>query len=114
MNIRLSRDSHRIMKAVSFVLPVACFVTSSVASAQPQLSSLSTSSMNRSVRLVVTETGFGASQIGGQVMIDGISAIVAKWMNTQIYAYVPESASPGSVPVQETGSRVEHGARRKR
>ena len=44
----------------------------------------------------------------GQVLIDGISAPVARWESTRIVAYVPETAGLTTVPVQvvnESGQR---------
>ena len=40
---------------------------------------------------------FGTSLPDGQVLIDGLSAIVTTWTDTEIHAYVPEGAAIGSV-----------------
>jgi outer membrane protein assembly factor BamB len=61
------------------------------------ISSLSANALDRSGYLAVLGSNFGGS---GQVLIDGISAPVARWESTRIVAYVPETARLTTVPVQ--------------
>ena len=61
------------------------------------ISSLSANALDRSGYLEVLGSNFGGS---GQVLIDGISAPVARWESTRIVAYVPEAAGLTTVPVQ--------------
>lgn len=68
--------------------------------AVPQISALSDPTLSRSGRLLIFGTNFGGVQGGGQVLIDGLSAIATTWTNTEIHAYVPEAAALGNVPVQ--------------
>ena len=81
------------------VLAIFC-LAATTAFAQPQISDLSATTLDRSGRLVVTGTGFGASQGSSQVLIDGHSAIATTWANTEIHAYIPEAATVGSDTVQ--------------
>lgn len=68
--------------------------------AAPQLDSLSHTSLDRSGRLRIFGTNFGEDQGSGQVLIDGVPAIVSRWYGDSIHAYVPETAGPGPVSVQ--------------
>ena len=68
-----------------------------VAVAAPVITGLSETTLDRSGRLRVFGSGFGAD---GEVWIDGATAIVAEWSDTAINAYVPEAAGPGVVGVQ--------------
>ena len=89
-----------------FVIAITTLGVASAALAQPQLAGLSATTLDRSGRLVLTGTGFGASQGSSQVLIDGITAIVTTWSSTEIHAYVPESASIATVPVQVMASGI--------
>ena len=62
-----------------------------------KISSLSGNALDRSGYLEVLGSNFGGS---GQVLIDGISAPVARWESTRVVAYVPETAGLTIVPVQ--------------
>ena len=69
------------------------------------ISSLSANAVDRSGYLEILGSNFGGS---GEVLIDGISAPVARWESTRIVAYVPETARLTTVPVQvvnESGQR---------
>ena len=78
-----------------------------LASAQPTITALSNTTADRSSRLLIQGSGFGAVQGGGHVDIGGIVAPLTRWSDTLIAAYVPEKASIGAVNVQvfdSTGS----------
>ncbi|MFQ5518158.1 MAG: IPT/TIG domain-containing protein, partial [Acidimicrobiia bacterium] len=77
-----------------------CLLTTATASAQPQINSLSSTTLDRSGRLIIAGSGFGASQGGSQVLIGGLDAIETQWTDTEIHTYVPEQTALGSVPVQ--------------
>lgn len=68
--------------------------------AQPVIVSLSNTTLARSGRLLVRGSGFGTSQGSGRVEIAGLTAAVTRWADTQIAAYVPESAPTGADNVQ--------------
>jgi hypothetical protein len=90
---------HRMMVLNRVVICLLLFV--SVAQSQvPQITSLSAQTLTRSGRLRIFGTNFGSGGSGSQVLIDGQSAIVTRWNASQINAYVPELAGPGSVTVQ--------------
>jgi hypothetical protein len=63
------------------------------------ITGLSAASLPHSGRLLIYGTGFGATQGDGSVFVDGTSAIVTGWNDTEIHAYVPEEASTSSVAV---------------
>lgn len=65
-----------------------------------RIDSLSAASLTRSGRLRLFGANFGAAQGNSQVLIDGVPAIVSRWSDTSIVAYVPESAALGFVSVQ--------------
>lgn len=66
----------------------------------PEIDSLSADSADRSARLRVYGSNFGQAQGTGSVRIDGLPAIVTRWSDTVITAYVPEESSLGEVAVQ--------------
>ena len=70
------------------------------AAAAPSITSLSAASLDRSGRLLVNGTGFGATQATGRVTVGATKALVTRWSDTLIAAYVPESAPVGADPVQ--------------
>ena len=55
----------------------------------------------RSGYFLINGSGFGAQQGSGRVLVGSLAAIVAKWTDAQIVAYVPEAAplGPNSVVV---------------
>lgn len=61
------------------------------------IASVSPATVSRSGFVEVVGSNFGASR--GKLLIDGISAPVAKWTDIRIAAYVPEGASLGSLAV---------------
>jgi len=69
-------------------------------SSQANLTDLSDATLERSGRLVVSGSGFGASQGASRLLIDGAEAIVTTWADDSIHAYVPEESSGGPVPVR--------------
>src|SRR4029079_17487499 len=66
----------------------------------PTISSLSSSTLPRSGRLLVTGTGFGAVQGASTLSIDGRTAFVTRWSDTLVVGYVPEATDVGPVGVQ--------------
>lgn len=82
------------------VLLLAAFFLAPAAEGQaPQISALSAETLMRSGRLRIFGANFGNGD-ASQVLIGGHSAIVTRWSASQITAYVPELAGPGSVGVQ--------------
>ncbi len=76
-------------------------ITGATVEAQlPRIDSLSAQTLTRSGRLRIFGANFGSSSAGSQVLIGGLSAIISRWSASQITAYVPEQAGPGSVGVQ--------------
>ena len=75
-------------------------LSSTVEAQLPQIDSLSSDLLTRSGRLRIFGTNFGSGGGTSQVLIDGQNAIVTRWSSSQITAYVPELAGPGSVTVQ--------------
>jgi IPT/TIG domain len=69
-------------------------------SAAPTISSLSSSTLARSGRLLVAGTGFGAVQGASTLSIDGRTAFVTRWSDTLVVGYVPETTAVGAVGVQ--------------
>jgi len=64
-----------------------------------QIDNLSHSSLPRSGRLVIVGSGFGEVAGSGRVLIAGVSASATTWTDTEIHAYVPETAVVGEAPV---------------
>jgi len=78
----------------------ALLASNAAAIADPQINTLSDTTLTRSGRLLIFGANFGSAQGSGQVLIGGLSAIATTWTNGEIHAYVPEAAALGSVPVQ--------------
>jgi len=68
----------------------------------PVITSLSASQATRSGRLVIQGTGFGDEQGTSRVEIAGLSAIVTRWTDLKVVAYVPEAAPLGPAAVTVT------------
>ncbi|CAN5535670.1 hypothetical protein BH20VER1_BH20VER1_24170 [soil metagenome] len=66
----------------------------------PLLQGISDATLPRSGRLRITGSSFGTTQGAGEVRIGGLPAIVTRWNNTTIHAYVPEALTPGQAAVQ--------------
>ena len=88
------------MKKSVFLTTFLFLLLSSAAAAQPSISSLSASTLSRSGRLLIQGSGFGAAQGTSQVEIAGLNALVTRWSDTLIAAYVPESAPTGAATVR--------------
>ncbi len=88
------------MKKSVFLTTFLFLLLSSAAAAQPSISSLSASTLSRSGRLLIQGLGFGAEQGTSQVQIGGLNALVTRWSDTLIAAYVPESAPTGAATVR--------------
>ena len=97
MNRDLS-NFKRILRPVLVMAVLACAITAR-AGAAPQITALSTQSIDRSGRLLIFGANFGAAQGDGRVLIDGRVAIATTWTDSEIHAYVPEAASIDSVGV---------------
>ncbi|HEY0408001.1 MAG TPA: Ig-like domain-containing protein, partial [Pyrinomonadaceae bacterium] len=67
---------------------------------RPRIDSLSTTTAARSSRFIITGANFGGAQGASRVLVDNQPAIVIKWGDSSITAYVPETASIGSVQAQ--------------
>ena len=87
-------------KLSGLVFVLICLVTASVQAQLPHIDSLSADELTRSGRLRIFGTNFGSGGGTSQVLSDGHSAIITRWSSSQITAYVPELAGPGSAPVQ--------------
>ena len=75
------------------------FLIAAAAVAQT-ITGLSSATAARSSRVLIQGSGFGAVQGSGRVEIAGIPALLTRWTDTLIAAYVPESAPVGSANVQ--------------
>lgn len=71
----------------------------------PALDSLSSAKADRSARIVLLGSGFGAEWTDGRVLVDGLPAIITRWLPNEIHAYVPETASLGKVDVRVVTGR---------
>jgi hypothetical protein len=78
----------------------AAFQLYGTLSGPARVDSLSSSSLARSGRLQIFGANFGASRGGGQVLVGGLPAIVSRWTDSLIVAYIPEAANLGLVEVQ--------------
>jgi hypothetical protein len=86
----------------SACLALLALLPTSVAAQSPHIDGISAGTLTRSGRLVLTGTDFGAVQGSGQVLVDGAACIATTWTDTEVHAYVPESAGPGLVSVVVT------------
>jgi hypothetical protein len=85
----------------AIILTLLVVVTSAHAGgAAPQISALSETTLPRSGRLLIFGSGFGTQP--GTVTIGGLDAIVTKWFDDEIHAYVPEATPLGQANVQVT------------
>jgi hypothetical protein len=91
----------RVMRNVLLFLLGAA----AAAAAQPTITVLSSTTAERSSRVLIQGSGFGAVQNNGHVDIGGISAPLTRWSNTLISAYVPESTAVSTVNVQVVDSQ---------
>ncbi len=84
-----------------FLRLVCLFLLAAAAAmAQPTITALSNTTGERSSRVLITGSGFGASKGSGHVTIGGITASVTRWSDTLIAAYVPETTPIGTQNVQ--------------
>jgi hypothetical protein len=70
----------------------------------PHVSGISPNSGSAGTLVTVTGSGFGASQGGGTVWIGNALGQVAQWTDTQVTAYVANTAISGIVKVQQNGT----------
>lgn len=93
--------SPRWNRPVPFItLAVLAFLLAGAATqAPPVIASLSATGLARSGRLVIQGSGFGDEQGTGRVEIAGLPAIVTRWTDLRIVAYVPEAAPLGPAEV---------------
>jgi len=87
-------------KFYELVFALICLITITTSAQLPHIDSLSADLLTRSGRLRIFGTNFGSQGGTNQILIDGHSAIITRWNFSQITAYVPELAGPGSVGVQ--------------
>jgi outer membrane protein assembly factor BamB len=89
---------------------LAPLLAGALASPAPTITSLSSSALSRSARLIIQGSGFGADQGMSRVEISGFPAIVTRWSDDVIAAYVPESAPFGTGSVRVTSGGGESNA----
>ncbi len=85
----------RMDKVITILL-----ISSTIVAQQPVINSLSSQEITRSGRLKIFGTNFGTGGSESRVLIDGYEAIVTRWSQNQINAYIPELANTGQVSVQ--------------
>lgn len=68
------------------------------------LTSLSPSTGNTGVPIVITGTGFGTSPTGNKITFNGVTATSTAWSNTSITVPVPAAATTGPVVVTVGGA----------
>jgi outer membrane protein assembly factor BamB len=78
----------------------ASFILYGTLQGAPVLGSLLDATLPNSGRLRIEGTNFGSLGPSSKVLIGGQEAIVTRWTNTKIHAYVPEGLSAGTHPVQ--------------
>ncbi len=102
MTPRLHQHLGRVVFASITLWLLTVFANSAVAGGNPapQINSLSSATVDRSGRLLIFGSNFGAQ--AGTVTVNGLDAIVTKWFSDEIHAYVPEAAAIGKAPVQVT------------
>lgn len=92
----------RLAFPVLLALVLALAGVANAVAAAPTITGTSAATLPRSGRLLVFGAGFGTPGPGSRVVVAGLDAIATTWTDTEIHAYVPESAAPGpaSVTVQ--------------
>jgi hypothetical protein len=99
MSHPLSPGRHRALFFLTLTALVFFLAGAAPRQAIPALGSLSDATAPRSGRLLVHGNGFGDEQGTSRVTIAGVNAIVTRWSDTLIAAYVPEAAPTGVVAV---------------
>lgn len=89
-----------LRSGVLFLMGLLLIVGGRNASSQVVINSLSASTVPRSGRVIIQGSGFGADQSASHVEIGGFTALVTRWSDTLVAAYVPEAAPVGSANVQ--------------
>lgn len=69
----------------------------------PTITGLSPSSGPVGTQIQINGSGFGATQNGGTVTINSVSAAIVSWSDTQVVATVPVSATTGPVKLTTGG-----------
>ncbi|HMQ69478.1 MAG TPA: PQQ-binding-like beta-propeller repeat protein, partial [Ignavibacteria bacterium] len=89
-----------------FCIILSVFYLSSSAEAQlPHINSISADTLSRSGLLRIFGNGFGIAAGTSRVIIGSQNAIVSRWNDTLISAYVPEQSGPGQLTLKvETSS----------
>src|SRR5262245_22520633 len=105
MSIPITPGRNRLILLVALAVPALLLAGATCTWAAPAIESLSATEAPRSGRLLIRGAGFGDLQGTGRVEIAGLPAIVTRWWDTQITAYVPEAAplGPGAVRVAIDG-----------
>jgi len=99
----LPRSLALVAALCALALPVAAQHTlrpPSRLGSPPSLGGLSASTLSPSGRLVLSGRGFGDAQGASEVLVNGTTAIVTRWGDAEIHAYVPELAVPGTAEVR--------------
>jgi len=86
--------------AALLLVLTAPLASTAVTTAAPGISGVSKVVATRSDRLVISGSAFGAPNRFSHVLVAGRAAPVAKWTDTSITAYVPESAQLGVAAIQ--------------
>ncbi len=90
---------NEIKYSIAVILVILIF--SSIANSQiPQINSISAGTLSRSGLLRISGSGFGGGGGASNVLIDGFSAIISRWNDTLISAYIPEQSGPGLVALK--------------
>ena len=95
----LSRTFRHVLALTILHMATASTLAAPGLGTSPRIDTLSSQSIDRSGRLLIFGTDFGATQGKSEVLIDGRVAITTTWTDTEIHAYVPETASIDAVPV---------------
>lgn len=80
----------------------AAFVLYGTQTGPPRLENILDPAAPLSGRIRISGVAFGVTQGTSEVRIGGLKAIVTRWTNTRIHAYVPEGLAPGVHQVQIT------------
>ena len=96
----LPRALFVFLLTVASIVWVGAIQPGEAAAAVPSITSLSPGAAARSGRLIVEGSGFGAAQGTSDVDVGGVPALVTRWSDTRIAAYVPESTPLGATTVQ--------------
>ncbi|MDA8192855.1 MAG: glycosyl hydrolase family 18 protein [Thermaerobacter sp.] len=89
----------RALALLSAALAYGLFPSIAVAQSTPVLSSYQVSQSSGTTSLTLSGSGFGTSDSGATVTVDGISAPITAWSDTTITVTLPNNAGPGTLQV---------------